>query len=58
MPHASSAGPTIGDKGDYEAGDASSEIGYGHEGASTDSVDQEVEDEASGKLHHGRDEEI
>lgn len=58
MLDAQSAVPTRGDEGDDEAGDATNEVGDGHEGASTDSVDQQVEDEAGGKLHHSRDKEI
>lgn len=58
MPYAPSAVPTCGDEWDCEAGDASGEVGDCHEGASTDSVDQQVEDEAGGKLHRSRDEEI
>lgn len=49
---------THGDEGDYEAGDAASEVGDCHEGASTNSVNQQVEDEADGKLNHSRNEEI
>lgn len=58
MLDAQSAVPTCGDEGDNKAGDATSEVGDGHERASTDSVDQHVEDEAGGKLHHCRDKEI
>lgn len=49
---------THSDKGDYEASNTSSEVGDGHEGASTNSVNKQVEDEARGKLHHSRNEEV
>lgn len=50
--------PTAGHKRNHEAGDASGEVSDGHQGASTDSVDHQIEDEPSGKLHYSRDKEI
>lgn len=46
------------DEGDYEAGNATGQVCDGHDGASAESVDQQVEDEAGGKLHHSREEEV
>lgn len=49
---------THGDERDCEAGNATCEVGKDHDRASAQSVDQQVEDEAGGKLHHSREKEV